>query len=147
MAKTLQADIRIVEGAGILEPGSGYVNQDGFSAKAGGLLRWADISEMRKLDTRAGNAAAGALAAGGLGLIGGPPVAAMAAAGGALAATIAGAKELWAVRTAFGSDILIEIGAWRSRAMQSQFGSLASKQSAGKVAQIQQKFLSKIKRE
>jgi hypothetical protein len=145
MAKTLQADIRIVEGAGILEPGSGFINQDGFSAKAGGLLIWADITELRKLDTRAGNAAAGALAAGGLGLIGGPPVAAMAAAGGAIAASIIGAKELWAIRTAFGSDLLIEIGAWSSGAMQVRFRSVASKQSAGRVAQIQQKLLGKIK--
>jgi hypothetical protein len=121
MAKSTSADIRIIQGSGILEPGPGHVNLDGIAARDGGRLSWADVAAVRCIERRAGNAAAGALAAGSVGLLGGPPIAAMAAAGGALVTSIGGARQLHVLRTSFGADILIEIGAWRASAIKTCF--------------------------
>jgi hypothetical protein len=118
MAKPFSADVRIVEGGGLLTKGLGFANADGLSAKGGGAVAWADVAALRKLDRRLGSASSGALVAGGLGLLGGPPVAAMAAAGGALVGAVGGAVEVYALQCRVGGDMLIEISAWRSAAME-----------------------------
>jgi hypothetical protein len=127
-----QADIRIVDGADALSVGPGFANVAGLTAKGGGTVHWTDISAMRSLEVRPGNASTGAIAGGAVGLFGGPPVAAVAAVGGAVTALAAGAKSLYAIGLASGGDILIEIGMWKSKKLEKTFA-----EQRGAQAQIQ----------
>lgn len=117
MVKVFVADIEIIEGGGILAAGKGHANEGGLSARGGGAVPWGHIEAIRKVESRAGSASAGALVAGGIGLLGGPAVAAAAAVGGAVVATISGAQEMWVMRHATGRDLLVTVSAWQTRAM------------------------------
>jgi hypothetical protein len=121
MGKPFAADIRIVAGGDVLPIGVGYANASGLVGKSGGCVPWGEVAEIRHLDTKAGGLAAGAIAGGGVGLLGGPPLAAAGALVGAVASTVAGATHLYALRHASGADLLIEISMLKGSAFSKAF--------------------------
>jgi hypothetical protein len=120
-SKLFQADIRVIGGGGALSLGPGFANDEGLAAKGGGRVHWSSVDAIRCIETRPGNASTGALAGGAIGMLGGPPVAAVAAIGGAMTALATGARHLYAIRLNTGADVLFEISAWKSKQMEKAF--------------------------
>jgi hypothetical protein len=121
MAKPFLCDIRIIEGSGFLPAGQGFVNETGFANKMGQSIVWSQINNLRRIEARSGSAASGALAAGTVGLLAGPPVAMMAALGGATLSVIGGARALYALQLDSGADMLFDIGLWQCSALEKRF--------------------------
>jgi hypothetical protein len=100
--------IRIVNACSGLSAGEGFANAQGLMAKAGGIINWSEVVAARHLETRKGSLVGTAVVGGAIGMLGGPPGAAIGAAAGALLSLTASVDAI-VLRLGDGADLMIEV--------------------------------------